>query len=216
MAEDKRTLLLQSTVRAVAKCGMKDVSTRSISGDAGINDAYIYRYFRDKEDMLMQAYFLENERFMRCVGKQIDAIREERERFTLEERCHLGFRCAWRYLIDNPDVCRFFVYYYHSPNFQKYAFEEHRKQVDYLAEKILHLFERLPDAEDCLYALFTLLHSFALRVLNGELPDDAETEERVFKMVFTTILTQMKATETPEDSENDQKGNGAPVPGSEN
>ena len=48
MIDDKRTALLESTVRAVAKYGMKDISTRNISSDAGVNDAYIYRYFATK------------------------------------------------------------------------------------------------------------------------------------------------------------------------
>ena len=199
MPEDKRTALLQSTVRAVAKHGMKDVSTRSISGDAGINDAYIYRFFKDKEDMLMQAYFLEHDRFLRQIGKTVEALYTGSITLPFREQCLLVFHSAWRYLIDTPNVCRFFVYYYHSPNFEKYAREGHRKQVDLIAEHIDCLFDSLEDTEDCLYALFSLLYTFALQVVNGETLDDEDTWERVSRMLYNTICAQMK--HPPEEQE---------------
>lgn len=201
MVDDKRLALLQSTVRAVAKYGMKDVSTRSISGDAGVNDAYIYRYFKDKEDLLMQAYLLENDRFMRHVIQRIDLVRKQTVTQEQADRFRLVFNAAWRYLIDTPDVCRFFMYYYHSPNFEKYAQEEYRKQLDMIAEKIAPLFNSEEDAEHCLYALFILLNSFSHQVVNGELPDNAETEDRVFRMTYNAICAQMKNSESENSSD---------------
>lgn len=91
MAEEKRLALLRSTVRSVAKYGMKDVSTRSISGDAGVNDAYIYRYFQDKEDLLKQAYLMENDKFMRVVLQRMELIRNQSTGCTQQERFRLIF-----------------------------------------------------------------------------------------------------------------------------
>lgn len=142
MAEEKRLALLRSTVRSVAKYGMKDVSTRSISGDAGVNDAYIYRYFQDKEDLLKQAYLMENDKFMRVVLQRMELIRNQSTGCTQQERFRLIFHVAWRYLIDTPDVCRFFLYYYNSPNFEKYARKEYHEQLNLLAEKFCHYSDR--------------------------------------------------------------------------
>lgn len=195
MVDDKRQALLQSTVRAVAKYGMKDVSTRNISGDAGVNDAYIYRYFKDKEDLLVQAYLLENDRFMRHVIRRIELVQEQAALQEMRDRYCIIFHTAWRYLLDTPNVCRFFMYYYHSPNFEKYAQEAYKKQLDLLTEKIIHLFNGVEDAKHCLYALFVLMNSFAIQVVNSELPDNAETEDRVFRMTYNAICAQMKNTE---------------------
>lgn len=196
MADDKRQALLRSTVRAVAKYGMKDVSTRNISGDAGVNDAYIYRYFKDKEDLLVQAYLLENDRFMRHVIRRIELVQEQAALQEMRDRYCIIFHTAWRYLLDTPNVCRFFMYYYHSPNFEKYAQEAYKKQLDLLTKKIIHLFNGVEDAKHCLYALFVLMNSFAIQVVNGELPDNAETEDRVFRMTYNAICAQMKNTES--------------------
>jgi AcrR family transcriptional regulator len=196
LADDKRQALLQSTVRAVAKYGMKDVSIRSISADAGVNDAYIYRYFKDKEDLLVQAYLLENDRFMRHVMRCIELVQEQAAlQEGIRDRYCIIFHTAWRYLLDTPDVCRFFMYYYHSPNFEKYAQETYKEQLDLLAGKIIRLFDCAEDARHCLYALFVLLNSCSIQVLNGELPDNAETEDRVYRMTYNAICAQMKNTE---------------------
>lgn len=122
-------------MRAVAKYGMKDVSTRSISEDAGVNDAYIYRFFKDKEDLLAQAYLLENDKFMRHVIRRIELVQEQAALQEMRDRYCIIFHTAWRYLLDTPNVCRFFMYYYHSPNFEKYAQEAYKKQLDLLTEK---------------------------------------------------------------------------------
>lgn len=196
MVDDKRQALLQSTVRAVARYGMKDVSTRSISEDAGVNDAYIYRYFKDKEDLLAQAYLLENDKFMRHVIRRIELVQEQAALQEMRDRYYIIFHTAWRYLLDTPNVCRFFMYYYHSPNFEKYAQEAYKKQLDLLTEKIIHLFNGIEDAKHCLYALFVLMNSFAIQVVNGELPDNTETEDRVFRMTYNAICAQMKNTES--------------------
>lgn len=183
-------------MRAVAKYGMKDVSTRSISEDAGVNDAYIYRFFKDKEDLLAQAYLLENDKFMRHVIRRIELVQEQAALQEMRDRYCIIFHTAWRYLLDTPNVCRFFMYYYHSPNFEKYAQEAYKKQLDLLTEKIIHLFNGVEDAKHCLYALFVLMNSFAIQVVNGELPDNAETEDRVFRMTYNAICAQMKNTES--------------------
>lgn len=192
MATDKRQALLQSTVQAVAKHGMKDVSTRSISGAAGINDAYIYRYFKDKEDMLVQAYLMENEKFMRHVLRHLEKIQLQMDVMPFEDRFRYVLHIAWRYLLDTPDVCRFFMYYYHSPSFEKYAQEAYRAQMDLLAGKLTHLFNSLEDARHCLYTLYVLLISFAIQAATNEVPDNAETEERAIRTVYNAIRAEMK------------------------
>ena len=110
-----------------------------------------------------------------------------------------GAIVAWRYLIDTPDVCRFFLYYYNSPNFEKYARKEYHEQLNLLAEKVLSLFGSTEIAKHYLYALFVLLNSFALQVVSGEVSDDMNAEERVFNMAFHAIKAEMKK-EKPEET----------------
>ena len=187
-------------MRAVAKYGTKDAGTRCINVDAEVNDAYIYQYFKDKEDLLVQAYLFENDRFMRRVIQRIKLVQEQAALLGIRERYGLIFHMVWRYLLDTPDVCHFFMYYYHSPNFEKYAQDAYKEQLDLLTEKTICLFDCEEDAIHCLYALLVLWNLFVIQVLNGELSDDAETEDRVFRMTYNTICAQMKNTEPENDS----------------
>lgn len=125
---------------------------------------------------------------------------EQMSACPLPERCRLVFHAAWRYLIDTPDVCRFFTYYYHSPNFEKYAQKEYQIQLDELAETILPRFDTMEDAKHCLYALFVLLNSFAILVVNQETPDEADAENRAFNTAFYVIEAEMKK-ELPEKAD---------------
>lgn len=192
MAEDKRQALLRGAVQAVARNGMKDVSTRSISGAAGINDAYIYRYFGDKEDLMFQAFRQENERFASHVIRHLAEIQLQMDVLPFRDRFEYVFHSAWRYLLDTPDVCRFFMYYYHSPSFETYAREDFHHQMDALAEMLLHLFGTMENARHCLYKLYILLLSFAVLVMNGQNPDNEETEARAFRTVYSAICIQIE------------------------
>ena len=49
--DEMRLALLDSTVRIIAKDGLDKATTRSIAQAAQLNEAYIYRFFNDKEDL---------------------------------------------------------------------------------------------------------------------------------------------------------------------
>lgn len=87
------------------------------------------------------------------------------------------------------------MYYYHSPNFEKYAQEQYQAQLDVLAEKVLNLFNTMADAKHCLYTQIALLNSFSLQVVNGELLDDEETEKRVLHSAYNAVCAQIKNSE---------------------
>ena len=50
--EQKTAALMDGAVRSVALYGLENASTKTISACCGINEAYIYRYFESKEDLL--------------------------------------------------------------------------------------------------------------------------------------------------------------------
>lgn len=85
-------------------------------------------------------------------------------------------------------------------NFEKYAQKEYQIQLDELAETILPRFDTMEDAKHCLYALFVLLNSFAILVVNQETPDEADAENRAFNTAFYVIEAEMKK-ELPEKAD---------------
>lgn len=200
MVDDKKDALLQSAVRAMAKYGVRDLSTRSISRDAGLNDAYIYRLFTNREDLLAQAYLMEDEKFLRFLGKIFEAVGQS-EDLPLRQKAAIAFHSAWRYMIDTPDVCRVFMYYYHSPNFVEYAQREHERMMGELTESIAALFPSFDDAHNCLLTLFAVINTFALGVVNGVLPDTTEVEQKVFGIICASLHIWMHPEQDAMDGE---------------
>lgn len=56
--ENIRQAFIQSAIRVVARAGLDKTTTKAIAADAGLNEAYIYRCFESKEDLLRAAFHM--------------------------------------------------------------------------------------------------------------------------------------------------------------
>ena len=196
---DKKAVLLKSTVTVVARVGIENASTRLIGKEAGFQDAFIYRYFNDKAHLLSQAYISENEKLMNILVKAIDYENQMIDEKPLEERSAFVIQAAWKYLTENPDICKFLVYYYNSPGFTKYAMDNHKKWLDELSDLLYPTFRDRDEAVTLLYMIFNSVYGFAMQVANGELPYTEETAERVFRYVYTAIYACYERTPRQEE-----------------
>jgi len=66
--EQRKEQLLKAVKTAAAQFGLDGATTRIISEIAGVNDAYIYRYFKDREELLAQAYKMESNELIKKVN----------------------------------------------------------------------------------------------------------------------------------------------------
>lgn len=196
---DKKAVLLKSTVTVVARVGIENASTRLIGKEAGFQDAFIYRYFNDKEHLLAQAYISENEKLMNILVKAIDYENQMIDEKPLEERSAFVIQAAWKYLTENPDICKFLVYYYNFPGFSRYATDNHKKCLDELSDLLYPTFRDRDEAVTLLYMIFNSVYGFAMQVANGELPNTEETAERVFHNVYTAIYACYERTRRQEE-----------------
>lgn len=65
--ETMRRTFLESTVRVVAQYGLERTTTKLISTEANLNEAYIYRCFESKEMLLREAFLEEDKRFVQLL-----------------------------------------------------------------------------------------------------------------------------------------------------
>ncbi len=196
---DKKAVLLKSTVTVVARVGIENSSTRLIGKEAGFQDAFIYRYFNDKDHLLSQAYISENDKLMNILVKAIDYENQMIDEKPLEERSAYVIKTVWKYLTENPDICKFLVYYYNSPGFTKYAMDDHKKWLDELSDLLYPTFRDRDEAATLLYMIFNSVYGFAMQVANGEHPNTEETAERVFRNVYTAIYACYERTHRQEE-----------------
>lgn len=64
---DVRSTLIDQTIKVVANEGLDKATTKAIVGDTGINEAYIYKFFKDKDDLLVSSFSaLDDELYSKC------------------------------------------------------------------------------------------------------------------------------------------------------
>lgn len=51
-----RQALMTSTIRVISAQGIQNATTKALSVDSGLSEVYIYRYFKDKEDLFQQTF----------------------------------------------------------------------------------------------------------------------------------------------------------------
>lgn len=185
---DKKAILLKTVVKVVADGGLENASVRIIADAAGFPGVFIYRYFEDKDFLISSAYKLENEKLMKLLIKAIEEENQYIDTHPLKQRSAYVISTAWKYLTENVDVCKFLVYYYNSPSFAKFSMEEHSAWVDKLCEALYPTFGSKEDEKAMLYMVFNSVYAFAMQVANGQIPNTKETEEVVFRNIYTAIL----------------------------
>ena len=192
MYDEKQSALIDAAIRAVARDGLEKTTTRSIGSVAGINDAYIYRYFKDKEDLLSRAYILVNEDLVSLLMHRIGeagkmAIEYGRQRFAYV------LRGLWDVLLENRDICLFCDYYYHSASYQKYAADAHHTLAISLLDKMGERYTIAEQGEHALYYLMESIFGFAARAVTDRYPKGEEGYDALVDRLYQIFCSFVTA-----------------------
>ena len=117
--ENMKQLFIDCAVRIVARYGLDKTTTRLIADEAGMNEMYLYRCFKNKENLLSCAFYLEDTRFLEVIQKVMPTM--QLASLSCEERCFLLWKACWEFVLEKPDDCRFYIRYYYSANCKAYA-----------------------------------------------------------------------------------------------
>jgi len=187
---DVRATLIDRTVTVIAEAGMDGTTTKAIVGDTGINEAYIYKYFRDKEDLMTQTFDLLDEELFSKAMMHIPVMYMTDMDF--EMRCRFFFAAVWRFLLDDSRRCLAFLRYYCSPYFRKCSAAEHKKRYEPLVSKFNDAFREKANTWMILRHILETILSFAVKVFDKELPDNDNTAKHVFTLVYAAIQPYRK------------------------
>lgn len=112
-----------------------------------------------------------------------------------EIRCRVFFAAIWKFLIGNRDKCLAFVRYYYSPYFQKYSAEKHRLRYQPLWDKFSPAFKDEANVWMILNHILDVMLDFAVKVHNGEMPDNDDYSEHVFRVIYRSVEQYFKKGE---------------------
>lgn len=183
--QEYRGILMTRTMEVMASAGLDKTTTKAIVEGTGINEGYIYRFFESKEEMMAAVFEQLDEELIGKVVESVVCVRDPG--MTVENRWWLTFVSVWQFLLGNPPKCLAYIRYYYSPYFQRYSSKGHDQRLGALTEKMRESFREEANVRMILHHVLNVMMDFAVKVFDNELPDNEDTAEHVFRLVYVSV-----------------------------
>lgn len=186
MKQDEfRQRLIDGAIRVIARDGLDKASAKQIELETGINVVYIYRCFKDKEDLFAKAFDHLDEELVSMTLKSFSVMNMTELPYV--KRCRMYFNEVWHFLLGSRDKCLAFVRYFYSPYFAKYSAQDHRRRYQPLIGKMGTAFKEEADVWMILNHILNVMLDFAVKVHNGQMPDGDDYSEHVFRVIYVSV-----------------------------
>lgn len=183
--EEMRQKLIDGTIQVVAKDGLGETTTKKVRLASSINEAYIYRCFKNKEDMFAKTFtYLDEELFAQTM-EHFDVMSLTDMAFV--DRCRTYFFKVWSFLLSGRDKCLAYVQYFYSPYFVKCSAEEHKKRFMPLVDRFREAFKDEADVWMILNHILNVMLDFVVKVHNGQMTRDDNYAEHVFRVIYVSV-----------------------------
>ena len=106
---DKRQAIIEAALDLIAANGFHGTPTSQIAAEAGVGTGSIYRYFKDKEDLIHQVFQHVADQISRAILRDRDPDAPLREQYL-----RLGFNTFY-FMVKNPKIQAFNEQYFSSP-----------------------------------------------------------------------------------------------------
>jgi len=107
--EDKRSAILDATLRLISKNGFHGTAMAKVAQEAGVSAGIIYHYFESKDDLMDELYRTIKRKFGQVIGESFD----QNQPLKTQIRQILGLMI--RYYIQRPLESSFLEQYTRSP-----------------------------------------------------------------------------------------------------
>lgn len=188
--QNMRQAFMESTVRVVARDGVEKATTKSIAAEAKLNEAYIYKCFSGKDELLGETFLMEDERFSAFLKKTLPVMRTPG--LLWRERAYILWKRSWEHILGVSDDCSFYIRYYYSASCRAHAYEMHLACYRPLIEKVSPVFLPETNMEMLIHQIFSTMLFFASRVLHGDLEDNETTTLWAFEQIYSFVVPHVR------------------------
>lgn len=130
MVEDKRKLLIKTSVRLFTENGFDNTSTASISKKASVATGTLFHYFKNKKELISEAYLETKKEFFAELKKNIS------EQDYTENTLRKLFTNSISWGINNPEKIRFLLQFSSSPYISSITRKKIEEDEEYFIEFI--------------------------------------------------------------------------------
>ena len=190
--QDMQETLIARTISVIANEGLDKTTTKAITQGTGINEVYIYRLFSGKEGLLEKTFDKLDDELLTAITRSMPIMYVYDIEF--EQRCRTFFDSVWLFLLGNKEKCISFVRYFYSTYFIKHSAERHKLRFIPVLEKLSPAFKDEADVWMILNHILNVMLDFAVKVHNGQMPENDDYSEHVFRVVYRSVEQYFKAT----------------------
>ena len=180
--EEMRSLLMKSTEQVVARDGLERTTTKSIASGVGVNEVYIYRNFQDKDDLIRQAFLVEDCAFINEMINRTSVLKTEG--VTREMSFRRYWDICWNYLMRRPENCLFYVRFYYSAAFDETVGKLHSSYCNALEEEVNGALGNSEILHVILPQILEMMWIFASKVALGTWENTPETAEKCYQILY--------------------------------
>jgi len=180
-----RLTLLESAISCASKKGFDGVTTKAIAKECGFNEAYIYRYFVDKNDLLFKAFlYLDELLFNKLTDSlvilAVDAVkpRDRYYRFVKE---------VWNFFIENEDNAKFYICFYYTSFISPEIIEIHRHISQDFVSRLARCLKDDSTYPIAIHQILSTFTSFINYVINGTIENTEDNLEIIFQALVNLL-----------------------------
>ena len=185
---------IRSAIRVIARKGLVKATTKAIAADAGLNEAYIYKCFKGKDELLAEALHDRDEGLAMFLHREFPNVLAE----PLPWRCFHLWERTWKFILEKRDDCIFYLRYYSSADFYTYERDRQRQYYHTLTQRVAYLFRPETDLDMLMHQVFETMLAFAAHVMAGDMENDDITTERTFEQIYSFVAPHFRAELTEE------------------
>lgn len=183
--DETRQRLIDGTIHVIARDGLDKATTKQIGTETATNEAYIYRCFDSKEDMFTKTFDALDEELLAQVMQGVEIMYMAEMPFQM--RCWAFYSSVWRFILGNREKCQTYVRYYYSTYFKRYSQREHKERFMPFVNKAKIAFKEEANVWMILTHMLSTMLGFAVNVFDGEIPDNEDTAEHVFRLIYVSV-----------------------------
>lgn len=187
---ETRLNLLNGAIHVIANEGLDKATTKQICYETGINEVYIYRCFKNKEDLYAHCFDWLDIELLDKLKQHVSIMSVQDMDFEL--KCRFFFSAIWSFMLGNRDRCITYVRYYYSEYFNKYSADDHEKRYKSFVEIMEPIFKGEADVWMILNHILDVMLNFAIKVHDNRMPSGDNYAEHVFRVIYAAIKQYFK------------------------
>lgn len=187
---EMKDAFLKSAVHVVARDGLEKATTKAIAKEAGLNEAYIYKCYSGKDELLKEALHAEDANFAALLAETLPIMHDTF--FSYKQRCFILWKRSWEFILQERDDCIFYIRFYFAALGIGSVYRKHVDSYRPLLERIRHAFRPTANVDMVIHQIFCTMLFFASRVMDGELEHNEATTEWVFEQIYCFILPNIR------------------------